>query len=81
MVIKELETKIMTKKRFSKAVEEIVLKQSTTYIDAITYVVEERGMDYSNIKKLLSESLLAKLTAEASAKRLIDVDSGNTLPL
>lgn len=81
MVIKELETKIMTKKRFSKAVEEIVLKQSTTYIDAITYVVEERGMDYSNIKKLLSESLLAKLTAEASAKRLIDVDSGNTLPV
>ena len=80
-MIQELETKIMTKKRFSKAVEEIVHKQSTTYIDAITYVVEERGMDYSNIKKLLSESLLAKLTAEASAKRLINVDSGNTLPL
>jgi hypothetical protein len=80
-MIQELETKIMTKKRFSKAVEEIVHKQSTTYIDAITYVVEERGMDYSNIKKLLSESLLAKLTAEASSKRLINVDSGNTLPL
>jgi len=79
--MKELETKIMTKKRFSKAVEEIVLKQETTYIDAITFVVEERGMDYVNIKKLLSDSLLAKLTAEAAAKRLITVESGNTLPL
>jgi len=80
-MMKELETKIMTKKRFSKAVEEIVLKQETTYIDAITFVVEERGMDYVNIKKLLSDSLLAKLTAEAAAKRLITVESGNTLPL
>lgn len=80
-MIKELETKIMTKKRFSKAVEEIVVKQGMTYIDAITYVVEERGMDYANIKKLLSDSLLAKLTAEAAAKRLINVESGNTLPL
>lgn len=79
--MKELETKIMTKKRFSKAVEDIVLKQDMTYLDAITFVVEERGMDYANVKKLLSDSLLAKLTAEASAKRLIDVESGNTLPL
>ena len=79
--MKELETKIMTKKRFSKAVEDIVLKHNMTYLDAITYVVEQRGMDYTNVKKLLSDSLLAKLTAEAAAKRLIDVESGNTLPL
>jgi len=80
-MIKELETKIMTKKRFSTAVEDIVAKQNMSYIDAITFVVEERNMDYSNIKKLLSDSLMDKLTHEAASKRLIDVDSGNTLPL
>lgn len=76
-----IETKIMTKKRFSKTVEELVLERRLGYIDAITYVCEERGMDYANVKKLLSDSLLAKLEAEASKLRLIDSDNGNTLPL
>ena len=38
-------------------------------------------MDYSNVKKLLSDSLMAKLEAEASGLRLIDKEQGNTLPL
>jgi hypothetical protein len=80
-MIDELETKIMTKKRFSTAVENLVLSNTFTYIDAITFIVEERGMDYSNVKKLLSDSLMAKLEAEASGLRLIDKEQGNTLPL
>lgn len=80
-MIDELETKIMTKKRFSTAVEHLVISNSFTYIDAITFIVEERGMDYSNVKKLLSDSLMAKLEAEASGLRLIDKEQGNTLPL
>lgn len=80
-MIDELETKIMTKKRFSTAVENLVVSKSFTYIDAITFIVEERGMDYSNVKKLLSDSLMAKLEAEASGLRLINTEQGNTLPI
>ena len=49
-----LKEKIMTKKRFSTAVEELVAKQNMSYIDAMTYIITQRGMDYGNIKKLFT---------------------------
>tara|TARA_B100001094_G_C17566216_1_gene500704 strand:- start:56 stop:295 length:240 start_codon:yes stop_codon:yes gene_type:complete len=76
-----LKEKIMTKKRFSTAVEEIVAKQNMSYMDAMNYIIEKRGMDYSNIKKLLSDSLREKVTAEAQGLNLIRDKKGNTLPV
>lgn len=77
----DLEHKIMTKKRFTTAVETLVAKNNMSYIDAMTYVIEERGMDYSNIKRLLSDALKAKLEAEASGLNLIEAEKGNKLPI
>jgi len=77
----DLEQKIMTKKRFTTAVEMLVAKNNMSYIDAMTYVIEERGMDYSNIKRLLSDALKAKLEAEASGLNLIEAEKGNKLPI
>ena len=71
----------MTKKRFTTAVESLVAKNNMSYIDAMTYVIEERGMDYSNIKRLLSDALKAKLEAEASGLNLIEAEKGNKLPI
>lgn len=77
-----IEYKIMTKKRFTLAVETLVVQDNMSYIDAITYIVEDRSMDYNNIKKLLSDSIKAKLEAEASDLNLIESDNtGNKLPL
>ena len=76
-----LEEKIMTKKRFSTGVEELVAKQNMSYMDAMNYIIEKRGMDYSNIKKLLSDSLKEKVTAEAQGLNLIKEKKGNTLPV
>lgn len=76
-----LEHKIMTKKRFNIAVEELVANKNLSYIDAMTHVIETRGMDYSNIKKLLSDSLKEKVTAEAQGLNLIKEKKGNTLPV
>ena len=76
-----LKEKIMTKKRFSNAVEEIVAKQNMSYMDAMNFIIEKRGMDYSNIKKLLSDSLREKVTAEAQELNLIRDKKGNTLPV
>ena len=71
----------MTKKRFSSSVETLVSSKGFTYIDAITYIVEDRGMDYSNVKRLLSDSIKQKLEVEASNLKLIQVPIGNKLPL
>lgn len=75
------EYKIMTKKRFSSSVETLVLTKNLSYIDAITYIVEERGMEYSNVKRLLSDSIKQKLEVEASNLKLITTTTGNKLPL
>lgn len=76
-----LKEKIMTKKRFSTAVEELVANRNMSYIDAMTFIISERGMDYGNIKKLLSDSLKEKLEAEAQGLNLIRGGKGNKLPI
>ena len=76
-MIIDLEQKIMTKKRFSTAVEQLVVKGNMSYIDAATYIIEERGMDYSNLKKLLTDSLKDKMEAEAIRLNLIRGKKGN----
>ena len=78
--MEELEHKIMTKKRFTTAVEALVSKSNMSYIDAMTYVIEKRGMDYMNVKKLLSPALKEKLTNEATGLNLVKAKKKNTLP-
>tara|TARA_B100001113_G_C21115260_1_gene625070 strand:- start:1399 stop:1641 length:243 start_codon:yes stop_codon:yes gene_type:complete len=80
-MIKELEHKIMTKKRFTKAVEVLVSQKNMSYIDAMTYIIEQRGMDYMNVKKLLSPALKEKLTQEASELHLVKIKQKNQLPV
>ena len=76
-----LEEKIMTKKRFSAGVEDLVAKNNMSYMDAMNFIIEQRGMDYGNIKKLLSDSLKEKVTAEAQGLNLIKQKKGNSLPV
>ena len=79
--MEELEHKIMTKKRFTKAVEILVSQKRMSYLDAMTYIIEERGMDYMNIKKLISPALKEKLTLEAAGLKLIKIKKKNSLPI
>ena len=76
-----IKEKIMTRKRFSAAVENLVASGNTTYIDAAAYVVEQRGLDYKNLKKLLTDSLKQKIEEEAASLHLIRTKRGNKLPL
>jgi|TARA_Y100000385_G_scaffold282750_1_gene337707 hypothetical protein len=77
----DLEQKIMTRKRFSTAVEQLVAKGNMSYIDAATFIIEKRGMDYTNLKKLLTDSLKDKMEAEAMRLNLIRGKKGNKLPI
>ena len=76
-----LEHKIMTTKRFSAAVEHLVANNNMSYIDAASYVMEQRSMDYKNLKKLLTDSLKQKIEEEASSLHLIKAKRGNKLPV
>jgi len=79
--MEELKHKIMTKKRFTKAVEVLVSQKKMSYLDAMTYIIEERGMDYMNVKKLLSPALKEKLTQEATGLNLVKAKKKNSLPV
>lgn len=76
-----LEHKIMTKKRFSMAVEDIVRKTDMSHIDAAIHIIEERGMEYSHLKRLLTDSLKEKIEVEALSFNLIRGKMGNKLPI
>ena len=80
-MIEELEHKIMTKKRFTKAVEVLVADKNMSYLDAMTYIIEQRGMDYMNVKKLISPALKEKLTNEATGLNLVKGKKKNSLPI
>ena len=80
-MIEELEHKIMTKKRFTKAVEVLVADKKMSYLDAMTYIIEQRGMDYMNVKKLISPALKEKLTNEATGLNLVKGKKKNSLPI
>jgi hypothetical protein len=77
----DLEQKIMTRKRFSTAVEQLVAKGNMSYIDAAAYIIEKRGMDYTNLKKLLTDPLKDKMEAEAIRLNLIRGKKCNKLPI
>ena len=71
----------MTKKRFSAAVEHLVANNNMSYIDSASYVIETRGMDYKNLKKLLTDSLKQKIEEEAANFHLIKTKRSNKLPV
>ena len=76
-----VEQKVMTKKRFSAAVEHLVANNNMSYIDSAAYIVEQRGMDYKNMQKLLTDSLKQKIEEEAASLNLIKIKRTNKLPL
>jgi hypothetical protein len=77
-----IEQKIMTRKRFSTAVEGLVAKsRDLSYIEAAAYIIEERGMDFKSLNRLLSDSLKQKIEAEATDLNLLRTKQTNKLPI
>jgi hypothetical protein len=69
-----IEEKIITKKRFSLAVENLVVTARVGYMDAMLMVIIDREIDYVNIPKLLTSSLKSKLEQEAIQLNMLDGD-------
>ena len=76
----ENSTPIITKKRFSTMVEDIVKKLSVPYMDAVLIVCEQRELPPEDIKRLLSPIIISKIEAEAREVNAIK-GGGARLPI
>lgn len=76
-----IEEIILTKKRFSKLVEDKVTETKMPYMDAVLSICIDRELDPADIGNLIGPVLKEKIQAEAVELNLIAHDGGNTLPL
>jgi|GEM_PF-657237 hypothetical protein len=76
-----IEEIILTKKRFSKLVEDKVTETKMPYMDAVLSICTDRELDPADIGNLIGPVLKEKIQAEAIELNLIAHDGGNTLPL
>lgn len=62
---------LLTKASFTQIVEDLVRKEQMTYIEAILHLCEERGIDPSDVGKLVTPAIKSKLEAEGMAANLL----------
>ena len=73
-----LESQFLNKQKFSKLIEETVLKDRVSYMDAIIGICEKNFIDIEEIKKYVSTAIRDKL--EVEARELNYLTKQNTLP-
>ena len=66
---------ILTKKKFTRSVEELVIEKKLSYLDAIVYFCQENHLNPVSVKKLITPPLKDKIEAEAIGLRLLHTDS------
>ena len=71
---------ILTKKKFTRAVEELVIVKRLTYIDAIIYFCSENHLEPDAVKGLITPPLKEKIKAEAVGLRFLK-ESHARLPI
>lgn len=71
-------SEFLNKQKFSMLIEETVLKDKISYMDAIIEVCEKNLIDLEEVKKFVSNSIRDKL--EAEARELNYLPKRNTLP-
>lgn len=76
----KLEGVMLTKKSFSKMIEETVQTMSLSYIDAICYLCEKYNIDIEDTKKYISPSITNKLEEEARKLNYIPKSGSDELP-
>ena len=71
---------ILTKKKFTRAVEELVIEKKLSYIDAIVYFCQENHLEPESVKGLITPPLKEKIRAEAIGLRVLK-ESHARLPI
>ena len=72
---------VLTKKRFSKMVEDHVKEYpDSTYMEAVLFLCEERAIDPYDVSKLIVPAIRKKIEAEVMGANLVK-GGGNQLPI
>ena len=66
------------KKRFTKLVEYYVKKDSSTYMEALVKIAEDKGMEFEDMAKFVTPIIKQKIEAEAVERLMLK--GGNKLP-
>ena len=81
VVEENIEDIVLTKKRFSKMVEDKVRDNpDLTYMEAVLVICEERAIDPMDVGKLISPVIRDKIECEAMNANLVK-GGGNSLPI
>jgi|TARA_B110000902_G_C14111114_1_gene514365 hypothetical protein len=72
---------ILTKKKFTNSVEELVIKKRLSYIDAIVHFCQENHLEPDSVKGLITPPLKEKIKAEAVSLRFLKDESQAKLPI
>ena len=70
---------MLTKAKFTRMIEETVVKTKLSHIDAVVHLYEKNNLEVEDVKKYISEPIKEKI--EAEARRLNFLPRGNELPL
>ena len=72
---------ILTKKKFTNSVEELVISKKLSYIDAIVYFCQQNHLEPDSVKGLITQPLKEKIKAEAVSLRFLKEESNAKLPI
>ena len=72
---------ILTKKKFTNSVEELVINKRLSYIDAIVHFCQENHLEPESVKGLITPPLKEKIKAEAVGLRFLKDESQAKLPI
>tara|TARA_X000001036_G_scaffold151417_1_gene143883 strand:+ start:1503 stop:1724 length:222 start_codon:yes stop_codon:yes gene_type:complete len=72
---------ILTKKKFTNSVEELVISKKLSYIDAIVYFCQQNHLEPDSVKGLITPPLKEKIKAEAIDLRFLKNESNAKLPI
>jgi hypothetical protein len=72
------ESNFLTKKRFSKMIENTVRNNKLSYMDAVVYLCKDNSIELEDVKKFISTTIKERI--EVEAMNLNYLPKGNTLP-
>jgi len=72
---------ILTKKKFTNSVEELVIVKKLSYIDAIIHFCQLNHLEPDSVKGLITPPLKEKIKAEAIDLRFLKNESNAKLPI
>ena len=74
-----IDDEFLTKSKFTKMIEQSVIKNRHSYMDAVLDLCDTHSVDPGDVKKFISPIIQDKI--EAEARRLNYLPRGNTLPV